>query len=48
MLQYPIAEAKNQLSKLIQQVEQGETVELTRRGKPVVVVLSEVNLRLTF
>ncbi|MCP4697780.1 MAG: type II toxin-antitoxin system Phd/YefM family antitoxin [Gammaproteobacteria bacterium] len=45
MLQYPIAEAKDPLSKLVYQVEKGETIELTRRGRPVAVVLSEVEYR---
>jgi prevent-host-death family protein len=41
MQQYAIAAAKNQLSRLVQQVERGEAIELTRRGKAVAVVLSE-------
>ncbi|MCP4697237.1 MAG: type II toxin-antitoxin system Phd/YefM family antitoxin, partial [Gammaproteobacteria bacterium] len=45
MLQYPIAEAKDHLSKLLYQVEKGETIELTRRGRPVAVVLSEEEYR---
>ena len=45
MQQYAIADAKNQLSRLIQQVELGEAIELTRRGKPVAVVLSEAEYR---
>jgi prevent-host-death family protein len=36
-----IAEAKNSLTKLIHQVEEGEPVHLTRRGSPVAVILSE-------
>lgn len=35
-----IAEAKNQLPALIHQVEAGEAVTITRRGKPVAVVVS--------
>jgi len=31
----PLAQAKNQLSELIDRVEHGETVAVTRRGKPV-------------
>ncbi len=38
--QYSIAEAKNKLPAIIHQVEKGPFVELTRRGKPVVVLLS--------
>jgi prevent-host-death family protein len=38
--QYSIAEAKDQLPSLVHEVEKGVTVELTRRGKPVAVVLS--------
>lgn len=35
MISIPLAQAKNQLSELIARVEQGETVAVTRRGKPV-------------
>jgi prevent-host-death family protein len=35
MLSVPLAQAKNQLSELISRVERGETVAVTRRGKPV-------------
>jgi len=35
MIQIPLAQAKNQLSELISRVEAGETVAVTRRGKPV-------------
>jgi prevent-host-death family protein len=35
MLNIPLAQAKNQLSELISRVERGETVAVTRRGKPV-------------
>lgn len=35
-----IAEAKNRLPALIHQVEAGEAVTITRRGKPVAVVVS--------
>jgi len=35
MLTIPLAQAKNQLSELISRVERGETVAVTRRGKPV-------------
>ncbi len=36
-----IAEAKTQLTRLIHQVECGEAVHITRRGKSVAVLLSE-------
>ena len=36
-----IADAKNTLTRLIHQAEQGEAVRITRRGKPVAVLLSE-------
>ena len=35
MINIPLAQAKNQLSELIGRVERGETVAITRRGKPV-------------
>ena len=35
MITVPLAQAKNQLSELIGRVERGETVAITRRGKPV-------------
>ena len=35
MINVPLAQAKNQLSELISKVEAGETVSVTRRGKPV-------------
>jgi prevent-host-death family protein len=38
--QYSVAEARERLARVVQEVEQGTTVELTRRGKPVAVVLS--------
>ena len=38
--EFSIAEAKNKLSTIIHYVEKGPCVELTRRGKPVVVLLS--------
>jgi len=37
---YSIAEARGQLPRLLYAVEAGEQVEITRRGKPVAVVLS--------
>ena len=38
-----IAEAKNNLSQLIHQLDSGEPIQLTRHGKPVAVLLSETN-----
>jgi prevent-host-death family protein len=38
--QYSIVQAKDHLPSLLRQVERGQAVELTRRGKPVAVVLS--------
>ncbi len=35
MNSYSLADAKARLSELIDKVEAGETVEITRRGKPV-------------
>lgn len=37
---YSIAQARNQLSRLVHEAEDGEEVRLTRRGTPVAVVLS--------
>jgi prevent-host-death family protein len=36
-----IAEAKNNLSQLIYQLDSNESIHLTRHGKPVAVMLSE-------
>lgn len=36
---YSIAEAKDHLPRVVHEVEEGITIELTRRGKPVAVVL---------
>lgn len=41
MSQVSIAEAKNHLPRLVQQAEAGEAVRITRRGRPVAVLLSE-------
>jgi prevent-host-death family protein len=38
---YSVAEARDQLASLIRRAEEGETVTVTRRGKPVARVLSE-------
>ena len=37
---YSLADAKARLSELIDRVEAGETVEITRRGKPVARLIS--------
>jgi len=37
---YSIAEAREKLSHVVQEAEQGAAVELTRRGKPVAILLS--------
>ena len=37
---YSIAEARDQLPGIVHEVEQGAPVELTRRGKPVAVIVS--------
>ena len=38
--QFSIAEAKNRLPTIVHSVENGPSVELTRRGKPVAILLS--------
>ncbi len=40
---YSIADARRNLPSLVREVERGETVEFTRRGKPVAVLLSKNN-----
>jgi len=40
MIEYSIAEAKNQLPKIVHEVESEGAVQLTRRGRPVAVILS--------
>jgi prevent-host-death family protein len=40
MTQASIAEAKNNLPRLVQQAEAGEQICITRRGRPVAVILS--------
>jgi prevent-host-death family protein len=37
---YSIAEARSNLASIVDQVEAGQEIELTRRGKPVAVVVS--------
>ena len=41
MSQVSITEAKNTLTRLIHEAERGETIYITRHGKPVAVLLSE-------
>lgn len=41
MAETSIAEARNRLTHLIYQAERGETVHITRRGRPVAVLHSE-------
>lgn len=38
---YSVAEAKNRLPELIRQAEGGDSVQITRRGRPVAVILSQ-------
>ncbi len=38
--QYSIAQARDHLAGIVHEVERGSPVELTRRGKPVAVILS--------
>ena len=40
MNNYSIAEAKNSLSRIVHEAEEGHTVQLTRRGELVAVLLS--------
>lgn len=41
MSEVSVAEAKNQFTRLVQQAEAGNAVHITRRGRPVAVLLSE-------
>jgi prevent-host-death family protein len=43
--QYSIAEARKNLPRLLDQVEAGAELELTRRGRPIAVVLSVSELQ---
>ena len=38
--QYTISEAKNKLPSIVHSVERGPSVKLTRRGRPVAILLS--------
>ena len=40
MTQYSIAQARDRFTQLVHQVEEGNTVEVTRRGQRVAVILS--------
>jgi prevent-host-death family protein len=40
MSRYSVAEAKNQLPELLREVQKGKSVEITKHGEPVAVVLS--------
>lgn len=40
MHSYSLAEARNHLTAIVRRVEKSAAVELTRRGKPVAVILS--------
>ncbi len=37
---YSIAQARDKLARVVREAEEGQPVELTRRGKPVAVVVS--------
>jgi prevent-host-death family protein len=39
--EYSIAEAKNRLSEIVHEAEKGKPIRLTRRGRPVAVLVSE-------
>ncbi len=41
MTELSVANARNQLTRLIHEVEAGEIIHVTRRGKPVAVIISE-------
>jgi prevent-host-death family protein len=40
-ISYSIAEARNQFAALIRRVEEDDLVQVTRRGEPVAVILSQ-------
>lgn len=46
MAQYGVAEAKNNFTHLLERVENGETVTITRHGKPVAELRQSRNLSL--
>ena len=39
--QYSIAQARDRFTRIVQEAEAGEPIQITRRGKPVAVVLSQ-------
>lgn len=39
--QYSIAQARDRFTRIVQEAEAGESIQITRRGKPVAVVLSQ-------
>jgi prevent-host-death family protein len=45
MVQVTVAEAKTQLSSLLDAVEAGEAVVITRRGKPIAELVSRFTVR---
>ena len=45
MIQVSVAEAKTQLSSLLDAVEAGQSVVITRRGKPIADLVPRCNLR---
>jgi prevent-host-death family protein len=45
---YSVTEARNNFARIVHEVESGDTVEVTRRGKPVAVLMAkEEHERLT-
>jgi len=45
MMQVTVAEAKTQLSRLLDAVEAGEAVVITRRGKPIAELVPRCSVR---
>jgi prevent-host-death family protein len=45
MVQVTVAEAKSQLSSLLDAVEAGEAVVITRRGKPIAELVPRIHVR---
>ena len=45
MVQVTVAEAKTQLSSLLDAVEAGEAVVITRRGKPIAELVPRIHVR---
>ena len=44
MANYGVAEAKNKFTHLLDRVEKGERITITRHGKPIAELLAPVNL----